>query len=412
MKILHIIAGELTGGAARGAYWLHQGLEELNIDSKILTNASSDLGDKNVILIAINKKSKILNLIRKRLDNIIILFYPNRKKIIFSTGFWGYNFTKTKEYKEADIINLHWINGGFVNIKHLKKIKKPIVWTMRDMWPMTGGCHVAEFLNCQRYKEGCNKCKQLNSNKKYDLSYFVWNRKKRFIPRQVILVGISNWLSLKAKESRLYKNHKIYTIHNNIKIEEFLPIKKEVAKKILKLNTRKKVILVGSTSTSDIWKGFHKFLNAIKFLDKNKYFLCFFGEFNKHYLIKELGYEYKSFDYLKDNISLRLLYSASDVFVAPSIQEAFGKTLTEAMSCETPVVCFDATGPKDIVSHKIDGYKAKPFSSEDLAKGIEWVLNYDNYEDLCKNARKKVVENFDSRVIAEQYKKLYEEILN
>ena len=76
--------------------------------------------------------------------------------------------------------------------------------------------------------------------------------------------------------------------------------------------------------------------------------------------------------FLHDTISLRLAYSASDVFVAPSLMDAFGKTLAESMSCGTPAVCFDATGPKDIVDHKLNGYKAFPFDTSDLTAGINW----------------------------------------
>jgi glycosyltransferase involved in cell wall biosynthesis len=409
MKVLHIIAGDLNGGAAKGAYYLHQGLVKQGVDSRILTNSLSTLGDDRVKSVINNKRSRIKNVIRNKLDSLPAYFCKNREKRIFSTGIVGFNFTKTKEYKEADIINLHWINGGFVNIKHLKKIKKPIVWTMRDMWPMTGGCHYP--LSCENYKIGCGRCKQLNSNKKHDLSRFILKRKEKYIPKHIKLIGISSWLTEKVRESYLFKDFDIRTISNNIDSNDFFPIDKKIAKDILGIKTDKKVILVGAKNIKDFYKGFDKFIKSIQNLNTNDYYLCFFGKMEKG-VKNKLRFEYKDFGYLTDTISLRLLYSASDVFVAPSIQEAFGKTLTEAMSCETPVVCFNATGPKDIVSHKIDGYKAKPFSSEDLAKGIEWVLNYGNYEDLCKNARKKVVENFDSRVIAEQYKKLYEEILN
>jgi len=94
--------------------------------------------------------------------------------------------------------------------------------------------------------------------------------------------------------------------------------------------------------------------------------------------------------------------------------DAFGKTLAEAMACETPVVCFDATGPKYIVDHKVNGYKAKPFDIRDLANGIDWVLNLNEkeYTYLCKNAREKVLREFDSRVIAKKYIELYKEVLN
>ena len=91
--------------------------------------------------------------------------------------------------------------------------------------------------------------------------------------------------------------------------------------------------------------------------------------------------------------------------------DAFGKTLAEAMSWGTPVVCFDASGPKDIVTHKHDGYKARAFESDDLALGIEWVSSAERYNELCLNARLKVMSEFDISVIAARYQSLYEDML-
>jgi glycosyltransferase involved in cell wall biosynthesis len=408
LKVLHIVAGDLSGGAARGAYWLHLGLKELEVDSKIFTNSKITLGDDSVVTTSKTKKDKLFNMIRSQLDNIFTIFYPKRKKIIFSTGFFGIDFTKTREYKEADIIHLHWING-VVNMKHLNKVNKPIVWTMRDMWPLTGGCHYS--MECKRYKTGCGKCEQLNSNSSYDLSKYIINRKKKYIPKNIKLVGISHWLNEKAKESDLFRDFDIRTISNNIDTKEFFPVDKQIARDILGLKTDKKIILCGSTSLKDFYKGFSKYMEALKQLDKNKYFLCFFGNLDKS-VADELGFEYKSFGYLNDNISLRLVYSCADVFVAPSLMDAFGKTIAESMACGTPAVCFDATGPKDIITHKVDGYKAKPFAGEDLANGIEWVLHVSDYDELCNKAREKVVREFDSIVVAKKYIELYESILN
>ena len=408
MKILHIVSGDLNGGAARGAYWLHSGLKELNIDSKIFTNSKITLGDNSVVTINNSKKRKAINIIRGQLDNLFPLFYRKRKKIIFSSSFFGVDFTKTNEYKEADIVHLHWINGSFVNIKHLGKIEKSIVWTMRDMWPMTGGCHYA--MECDKYKTGCGNCEQLNSHSSYDLSKFILNRKKKYLPKDMKIVGISHWLSDEAKKSELFKDYDVRTISNNIDSKEFFPVDKDIARKILGIKSSKKIILVGSTNLKDFYKGFDKYLEAIKQLDKEKYFLCFFGNVDKN-VVSDLGFEYKSFGYLNDNVSLRLVYSCANVFVAPSLMDAFGKTIAESMGCGTPVVCFDATGPKDIVSHKVDGYKAESFKSDDLSSGIEWILNNKNYEELCQKARNKVVREFDSVVVAKKYIELYEEIL-
>ena len=408
MKILHIVSGDLNGGAARGAYWLHKALNENGIDSKIYTNSRITLDYEKVVTTNKTKKDNFFNSIRYRLDKIFLLFYRSKMKRIFSTGFFGINFTKSNEYKEADIIHLHWINGGFVNIKHLSKIDKPLVWTIRDMWPMTGGCHYS--LECDQYKTGCGNCKQLNSNRNYDLSKFVLNRKKKYLPKNIKIVGISQWLSDEAKKSELFKNFDVRTISNNIEIKEFFPIKKNKAKEILGIKTNKQIILCGAGNLKDFYKGFSKFIEAIQLLSKDKYFLCFFGNMNKS-IIEPHGFEFKSFGYLNDSTSLRLLYSCANVFVAPSLMEAFGKTLAESMACGTPVVAFGTTGLLDIVDHRVNGYLAKPFDTNDLAQGIDWVLNAENYSELCKNARDKALKEFDSKVVAKKYIALYKKIL-
>ena len=57
------------------------------------------------------------------------------------------------------------------------------------------------------------------------------------------------------------------------------------------------------------------------------------------------------------------------------------------------------------------GYLAKPFDATDLKDGIEWVLNSSNYDELCVNAREKVLKEFDSVVVAKRYMELYEEMI-
>lgn len=409
MKVLHIVGGDLSGGAARGAYWLHQGLRKTGVDSKILVQRA-DVKDKNVVSLTNNKITKLKQLIVSNLDQSPVWFYKNRKRVIFSTGFLGNNIIKTREYKEADIIHLHWICGGMLSISQIRKIKKPVIWTMRDMWPMTGGCHYA--MDCKRYETGCGYCTQLNSQRKYDLSHFVLKKKRVSFSKNMKMVGISHWLSECAKRSFLFKDFDIRTISNNVNTNDFSPVGKSIARGILDLPSNKKIILAGAQNLKDFYKGFDKYLEAIQQLeDKSNLFLLFFGNMDEN-IIKQSGFEYKSLGFLYDIVSLRLAYSASDVFVAPSLMDAFGKTLAEAMACGTPVVCFDATGPKDIVDHKINGYKAMPFAGEDLATGINWVLTDENrHKELCIKAREKAVACFDIEKVAGQYAELYREVL-
>ena len=97
--------------------------------------------------------------------------------------------------------------------------------------------------------------------------------------------------------------------------------------------------------------------------------------------------------------------------VLPSKQEAFGQTASEAFGCGTPTVAFRTTGLLDIIDHKKNGYLAEPFEPEDLARGIDWVLNHPEPETLSRNAREKVLREFDSKIVAKKYIELYEEVI-
>ena len=127
---------------------------------------------------------------------------------------------------------------------------------------------------------------------------------------------------------------------------------------------------------------------------------------------QSFGFKTHYLGYFHDDVSLITLYSSVDVVVIPSLQESFGQIASESMACGIPVVAFGHTGLLDIVEHKSNGYLAKPFDSSDLANGIEWILNYENYDELCKNAREKILKEFESEVVVKRYIKLYKGILN
>lgn len=246
MKVLHIIGGELDGGAARGAYWLHSGLGSIGVESAVFTNSINTLGDNSVITSSKTKADKVFNILRSQADNIFCSFYRKRKRVIFSTGCVGVDFTKTTEYRDADIIHLHWINAGLVNIRHLNKVKKPIIWTFRDMWPMTGGCHYS--LDCEKYLYNCGNCPQLGGKHFTDLSYLVLKRKRKYIPKNLKIVAISHWLTDCAKKSSLFRGYDVRTIHNNIDTKVFFPIEKQIA-----VSGRYKLSQKWSSGSEPLW---------------------------------------------------------------------------------------------------------------------------------------------------------------
>ena len=410
MKVLHIVAGTLTGGAARGAYWLHRGQREIGIDSKILTDSQDNLEDPSVVSIARTPTRKLKLTLLRRLATLSLAPYPKRKPWLFHTGWEGEDVAKHPSYRDADLIHLHWING-LASIRQLRKIKKPVVWTLRDMWPLTGGCHYA--LGCDRYESGCGNCPQLASNSPWDLSRLVAANKRASLPANLRPIGISQWLSDCAARSRIFSGIPIDTISNNVDTREFFPVPPLLARQVLGIPTNARVILVAAQRLDLFYKGFELFFEALRSLRTADVHVLSFGEAGSA-PADAFGVAHIHLGFLTDTISLRLAYSAADVFVAPSRMEAFGKTLTEAMACGTPVACFDATGPKDIVEHQVSGYKAVPFDPADLAQGIRWILTLSAAarDEIRRRARDRVETSFDSRIVAKQYRTLYAHMLD
>ena len=411
MKILIVNASDINGGAARAAYRLHKSLLEQGVDSEMLVqNKSGD--DYTVKSIAKNKFQKGIAKLRPTLDAIPVKFYKNKTETLFSPAVLPFSGVVDEINRiNPNIVHLHWINRGMIRIEELSKIKAPIVWSLHDNWAFTGGCHIK--LDCNQYKISCGNCPRLGSDKGNDLSRSIWNRKKKTFDKldNLTIVGLSNWVNNCSKESSLLQSKNHINIPNPLNTKIFKPFYKNKSRELWSLPENKKLVLFGAmNATSDINKGFSQLSEAIKKIDVFNVDFVVFGS-SKPKNAQDLGCNVHYIGCLADDISLITLYSAVDVMVVPSIQEAFGQTASEAMSCQTPVVAFAHTGLLDIVEHKKNGYLAKPLDTTDLANGIEWVLNNKSYDELCKNAREKVLKEFDSKIVAKKYINLYREIL-
>lgn len=410
MKILIVNTYDLHGGAARAANRLHKALLSKNIDSKmlVLTKSSNDIS----VFGPVGKVEKLFSKLSQNIDFLPLKFY-NKDEAFFSTACNPINNIVDKiNALNPDIVHLHWICGGMMRIEDILKIKAPIIWSLHDNWAFTGGCHV--MWECERYKEKCGKCPRLNSKKDNDLSRKIWLRKKETFTKckSLTIIGLSKWITNCSKESNLLKSKKIINLPNPINKNIYKPFDKAESRELWNFPKNKKLILFGAVSaTSDINKGFIQLYKALKNLKNEDIELIVFGS-NEPKDPPNLGFKINYMGSLTDDISLVTLYNAVDVMIVPSLQENLSNAIMESLSCGTPVVAFNIGGNSDMVEHKINGYLAKPYDTNDLAKGIEWILNNKNYDTLSINAREKVIKEFSQDVVVEKYINLYKEIIN
>lgn len=372
----------------------------------------------------LQKKMAFARFVQERL---FFKFQEKNKEIrfAFSPANSGIDISVHPLVQEADIIHLHWINFGFLSIKSLKKLfalKKPIVWTLHDMWAFTGGCHHSG--DCENYQISCGNCVQyLKNPSPTDLSNKVWQRKNAFfsptpaLPDRegVSFIACSQWLASRAKKSSLLKDFSVKAIPNPLDINLFSPQNKVDTRKKLGLPTDKKLILFVAAKVSVIWKGFSYFQKSLEILkEQNSHNqdieLIILGESDAE-AIEKLPFKAHTLGRISDVNKIVSIYSAADVFVTSSIQENLPNTIMEAMACGTPAVGFEVGGIPEMIKHQQTGFLAEYKSAESLAEGMKWVLFEANHEELSKNARQKVLDNYSEKVVIEQYLEVYRSLV-
>ncbi len=413
MRVLHLNATDIDGGAARGAFWLHKALAAQGADSLMLVDRK--YGSDDSVLGSSGLVARLSTTLRARLDQLPLRQYRMTRDSYWTIGWVPSQVERLIRRHQPDIVHLHWTGAGFLPIDTLERLRFPMVWTLRDMWAFTGGCHYTA--GCDRYRQACGRCPQLRSDIENDLSRHIWERKrKHWRDLNLWLVPLSNWLAECARASSLFKGCPVTVIPNGLDIRRFCPIDKRQARETLGFPPDKQIILYGAIgSTRDPRKGFSKLLEALhRFGQRNwvqRAAVAVFGDLPPEPQ-PDIGLETHYVGHVSDDDCLALLYSSADVMVAPSLQEAFGKTLIEAMACGTPVVAFNSGGPADIVGHMEDGYLARPFCAQDLAEGIAWCLEEEGRSvALGRKARSKVERRYDINIIAQRYRSLYQRVL-
>jgi glycosyltransferase involved in cell wall biosynthesis len=365
-----------------------------------------------------NLAQKIIINYRKKIIQRNYSGYKNISKDfeMFSSPITAYGAAPISKMPDADIYHLHWFTN-FLDItglfKELKKRGKPIVWTLHDMNPVTGGCHHDD--DCGRYKQTCGRCPQLNSSLDRDLSrkYYELKRKaySTITKEKLWIATDSNWLRECARSSSLFRGYRIDTVHYGLDTNIFQPLDKKAARKVLGIDYDIKVILFGAPDISNRRKGFHYLVNSMNKMSEtnDRLLLLTFGDGFPDYKMKV---PVKNLGPVVNLYMMAIIQNAADCFVIPSMREAFGQTCLEAMSCGTPVVGFNGGGIPDMIIDGQTGYLAIERDEISLAESLYKMVNNDEKRiEMGKKARQYVLENFSLDLQAEKYLNIYKQLL-
>ncbi len=413
MKVLIVSAIESKGGAARAAHRLYDGLLGHGVDVTYLTNFRSSTNSEIISLWPYF--TNVVALFFTLLDKLPLLLYPQRQRTIFSPAVVPTQINSLINTIGPDIVHLHWIAHGSISIEQIAKIRKPILWTLHDSWAFTGGCHLP--FDCKRYQSACGSCPQLGSSYSGDLSNRIWKRKeKAFKELNIQVVAPSQWLAGCARLSSLFKDFDVTVIPNGIDTKLYQPTDISLARAKLNLPQNKKLVLFGAMGLSkDANKGLQFLKPVLKNLAKQKIEDLEFVIMGSRKSGRDLdfGFPIHYLGTVRSEPAIVSLYGAVDVTLLLSLQENLPFVVMESLSCGTPVVAFKIGGVPDMVDHQVNGYLAKPYEVEDIARGIAWVLEDKARQvRLREQARKKCEDHFSLELQARRYTKLYSQILS
>lgn len=408
MKVVHLAYADGGGGAFKAAHRIHRGLRALDIDSRMLVSKRVT-GDPDVAD-AGTPSGRIWAQIATYLDVVPLRLLRIPAEDFSSLAWVGTGAARRARKLAPEVVQLHWICAGFMRIEALGTLRAPVVWRLADMWPLGGIGHYSG--EDTRYLHGYSAERRPSGECGPDLNRWVWERKRRAFARlhDLTVVAPSRWMARCASQSLLFRERRVEVIPTGQDISIYRPIPRKTAREILQLPQQARLVMAGSMGVGEKRKGVRLLLQALELLRDRKYELLLLGD--RPRTIPPLPVQAHWLGRLNDDISLALAYSAADVFVAPSLEENLANTVIEAMACGIPCVAFDIGGMPDIIRPALNGYLARPFATDDLARGIVAILEAGAaYERISAEARNTVVTEFSAELQARRFASLYEDVL-
>ncbi len=432
MNILHVNASDIIGGAARAAYRIHHSLVEhgeahgLTSQMRVIAKSSDD---PTVIGGAIPQNTlwrRIHPRITQRTRRGFRTDNPVLHTFAWPASGLGSELILRHQQHQLNLVHLHWVGFSTLSIEEIGRLPMPLVWTLHDQWAFCGAEHYTSpplpgetASSDERFAEGYSPDSRPTHEGGPDLNRRTWLRKRRAWCRPIHIVCPSQWLADCARRSTLMSDWPIKVIPNPVDLTVWAPCDQAQARALLGLPPERPLVLFGAMGGSaDPRKGADLLLEALQHLRSQvagtpleQLELLVFGQ-SRPAEPPDLGFPIHYSGHLHDDLSLRLLYAAADVFVIPSRQDNLPNTGLEAHACGTPVVAFATGGLVDIIDNQITGVLAKPFDPLSLAAAIRWVLEDPQRRwQLGQAARQRAERLWDPADLAGPYKNLYGQAL-
>lgn len=221
-----------------------------------------------------------------------------------------------------------------------------------------------------------------------------------------IITTVSDSVAEELEEYGLNPDE-VSVVSNGVDTNLFYPNKKES-----KIN-KKYIMYAGRI---DREKGLFDLIESAKYICSKRTDISFIIAGNGRDInklkrkIKKIGLQNR-FTFLgqieKDHIIK--LYQSATLFILPSYHEGLPTVLLEAMSCGLPVIATDVRGNRDLISNGVNGFLVPPKNPKKMTETISILLeNQSLREQVGKNARKTIMENYTWNAVSYKFLKYYE----
>ena len=373
MNVLHISYSDAGGGAARSAYRLHSTLRAHGHASRMLVGRVRR-DDPDVRSIKRNLAWRAADRAAGSIADPLGLqyvFYPS-----------SFGVASDPWFREADVVQLFNTHGSYFSHTALPLLsrRRPIVWRLSDMWPLTG--HVAYSYECERWRVGCGQCPYLHEYPKLprDTTRLLFRIKDAvYRHSRIIVVAPSAWIERIAAESPLLSRFPRVRIPNGVDLDRFRTQPKP--------RRERPVVLFSAPDPEDRRKGGH-ILEEVR---------------------ARVGVEYELAAFNGGESELARQLAEADVFLLPTLADNLPNMAIESMACGTPVVAFDVGGVGDAVRHLETGWLAPAGDTEALAAGVRSLLeDAELRERLGRGARAVAEAEYGADLEAKRFAELYE----
>lgn len=381
----HVVMAALSfrwGGAAEAARRLEGGLVRAGCRvTRYAWAREPDEGEDEAVFLRSRLNGAALDACRERGRLIDAQFAPHGGRAglryRFSSDCTAAGAAFTRHLPAASVLNLHWVSE-FLDVPLVWTSLPPglpVVWTLHDLNPLTGGCHYPG--SCRRFTAGCGACPFLGNDDPADLSAAAFARKAAALAAgrgPLHFVAPSRWMAAAVRASGITRDFPVTVIPNAIDPDQFHPLDSIEARRSLDLPMDRSIVLFVASDLAAPRKGLDIFADALTRLDeRDRPMVLLVGGGNPPAALCALPH--RLFGHVDDPHRLCRIYAAADMVAVPTREDNLPNVVLEAFACARPVVATDVGGVPDLVQDGETGLLVAADDPAALAAGLRQLLS-------------------------------------